>query len=56
VLGVPGVENLGRVEVVQVVIQHDLHVWRLDTDHGAFAVKRMIVNADTPAPTLVDNR
>jgi Phosphotransferase enzyme family len=28
-------------------------LWRLDTDHGAFAVKRMVVNADMP--TLIEN-
>jgi hypothetical protein len=24
-------------------------LWRLDTDRGAFAVKRMVVNADLPS-------
>jgi hypothetical protein len=40
-------------EPVQVSGGLSNQLWRLDTDDGAFAVKRMVVNADLP--TLVEN-
>jgi len=47
--------GLGRVlrEPVRVPGGLSNDLWRLDTDNGAFAVKRMVVNADLP--TLVEN-
>jgi len=47
--------GLGRVlrEPVRVPGGLSNELWRLDTDNGAFAVKRMVVNADRP--TLVEN-
>jgi hypothetical protein len=41
------------MEPVQVSGGMSNELWRLDTEHGAFAVKRMVVNADLPS--LVDN-